>query len=168
MWSSSTVRTTLQRRWICVRCTIRRVFEMFKEHGYGIAELNNVLYRRLDPKEIFPASPAGCEIRRGRTGGSGDVSPHRGACILPGWGAGGFQGLLDAALPDGGSCDVRGQRRRQDGGLRRGARDSGAPGIRGVRGWNDWLSFADVDCRPRCCEPAWQRRPRRDASTRLW
>jgi len=41
------------------------VFEMFKERGYGIAELNNVLYRKLDAKEAFPAAPAGCEIRRG-------------------------------------------------------------------------------------------------------
>jgi len=41
------------------------VFEMLKERGYGIAELNNVLYRRLDPEEVFPAAPAGCEIRRG-------------------------------------------------------------------------------------------------------
>jgi ribosomal protein S18 acetylase RimI-like enzyme len=42
------------------------VFEMFKERGYSVAELNNVLYRRLDPKEKFPGAPAGCEIRRGR------------------------------------------------------------------------------------------------------
>jgi hypothetical protein len=42
------------------------VFEMFKERGYGIAELNNVLYRRLDPKEKLRDAPAGCEIRRGR------------------------------------------------------------------------------------------------------
>ncbi len=35
------------------------VFEMFKERGYGIAELNNVLYRRLDPNETLPAVPAG-------------------------------------------------------------------------------------------------------------
>jgi len=41
------------------------VFEMFKDRGYGIAELNNVLYRRLDRREQFPAAPAGCEIRRG-------------------------------------------------------------------------------------------------------
>jgi len=34
------------------------VFEMFKERGYGIAELNNVLYRKLDPKEEFPDPPA--------------------------------------------------------------------------------------------------------------
>src|ERR1700758_44557 len=30
------------------------VFEMFKERGYGIAELNNVLCRKLDPAEEFP------------------------------------------------------------------------------------------------------------------
>jgi ribosomal protein S18 acetylase RimI-like enzyme len=40
------------------------VFEMFKQRGYGIAELNNVLYRRLNPKEEFAPPPAGCEIRR--------------------------------------------------------------------------------------------------------
>lgn len=39
------------------------VFEMFKERGYAIAELNNVLYRKLELREEFP-SPAGCEIRR--------------------------------------------------------------------------------------------------------
>lgn len=39
------------------------VFEMFKERGYGIAELNNVLYRKLDPEEKFPPHPAHCEIR---------------------------------------------------------------------------------------------------------
>jgi ribosomal protein S18 acetylase RimI-like enzyme len=42
------------------------VFEMFRERGYRIAELNNLLYRRLDPKEKFPGTPPGCEIRRGQ------------------------------------------------------------------------------------------------------
>jgi ribosomal protein S18 acetylase RimI-like enzyme len=42
------------------------LFEMFKERGYAILELNNVLYRKLDPAEKFPSPPAGCEIRRGR------------------------------------------------------------------------------------------------------
>jgi ribosomal protein S18 acetylase RimI-like enzyme len=41
------------------------VFEMFKERGYGIAELNNVLYRRLDRNEECAPAPAGSEIRRG-------------------------------------------------------------------------------------------------------
>ncbi len=40
------------------------VFEIFKGRGYAIAELNNVLYRRLDPDETFPGPPANCEIRR--------------------------------------------------------------------------------------------------------
>ena len=40
------------------------VFEMFKERGYAIAELNNVLYRKLDAEEKLPPPPAGCEIRR--------------------------------------------------------------------------------------------------------
>src|SRR5277367_3781530 len=40
------------------------VFEMCKERGYGIAELNNVLYRKLDTEEKFPPAPVGCEIRR--------------------------------------------------------------------------------------------------------
>ena len=40
------------------------VFEMFKERGYALAELNNVLYRKLDAGEEFPAPPAGCTIRR--------------------------------------------------------------------------------------------------------
>ena len=40
------------------------VFEMFKERGYAIAELNNVLYRKLELGEVYPAPPKGCEIRR--------------------------------------------------------------------------------------------------------
>ncbi len=39
------------------------VFEMFKERGYAIAELNNVLCRKLDPEEEFPGPPDGCSIR---------------------------------------------------------------------------------------------------------
>jgi len=42
------------------------VFEMFKQRGYAVAELNNVLYRKLDAAEKFPPAPAGCEIRRAR------------------------------------------------------------------------------------------------------
>jgi len=40
------------------------LFELFKERGYAIAELNNVLYRRLSADETFPPAPAGCEVRR--------------------------------------------------------------------------------------------------------
>jgi len=42
------------------------VFELFKERGYTIAELNNVLYRKLDAAEEFSAPPDGCEIRPSR------------------------------------------------------------------------------------------------------
>ena len=42
-----------------------KVFEMFRERGYAIAELNNVLYRRLEGDEEFPQAPEGFEIRRG-------------------------------------------------------------------------------------------------------
>jgi hypothetical protein len=40
------------------------VFEMLKKRGYAIAELNNVLYRKLDAEDRAPASPAGSQIRR--------------------------------------------------------------------------------------------------------
>ncbi len=40
------------------------VFELFKERGYSIAELNNVLYRKLESREEFPPPPAHGEIRR--------------------------------------------------------------------------------------------------------
>jgi ribosomal protein S18 acetylase RimI-like enzyme len=40
-------------------------FELFKERGYAIAELNNLLFRKLDRDEKFPAPPEYCEIRRG-------------------------------------------------------------------------------------------------------
>jgi ribosomal protein S18 acetylase RimI-like enzyme len=40
------------------------VFEMFKQRGYAIAELNNVLYRKLDADEKFSQPPEECEIRR--------------------------------------------------------------------------------------------------------
>jgi ribosomal protein S18 acetylase RimI-like enzyme len=41
------------------------VFEMFKDRGYAIAELNNVLYRKLEGlEELGFAGPEGFEIRR--------------------------------------------------------------------------------------------------------
>jgi ribosomal protein S18 acetylase RimI-like enzyme len=49
-------------------CPLHRpeVFEMFNERGYAIAELNNVLYRKLDGDERVPPAPEGTEIRRAR------------------------------------------------------------------------------------------------------
>lgn len=40
------------------------IFEMFKQRGYAIAELNNVLFRKLNPAERFALPPAGFDIRR--------------------------------------------------------------------------------------------------------
>jgi len=40
------------------------VFELFKDRGYSIAELNNVLYRKLDADEQFSPYPEGVTIRR--------------------------------------------------------------------------------------------------------
>jgi ribosomal protein S18 acetylase RimI-like enzyme len=43
------------------------IFAMFRERGYAIAELNNVLYRKLDAAMKFSAAvPSGCAIRRAR------------------------------------------------------------------------------------------------------
>lgn len=53
------------------------LFEMFKERGYGIAELNNVLYRKLEAVEKFPEPPGGCEIRRMRP----DEATHAGDIV---------------------------------------------------------------------------------------
>jgi ribosomal protein S18 acetylase RimI-like enzyme len=41
------------------------LLELVKERGYGIYELNNVLYRKLDAIDT-PSSPEGVEIRRGK------------------------------------------------------------------------------------------------------
>jgi len=42
------------------------LLELATQRGYGIAELNNVLVRKLDPTEKFPSRP-GLAIRRGKT-----------------------------------------------------------------------------------------------------
>lgn len=52
-------------------CPMHRLetFEMFKERGYAIAELNNVLYRKLGAiKELHLTAPEGSQIRRARLG----------------------------------------------------------------------------------------------------
>jgi ribosomal protein S18 acetylase RimI-like enzyme len=42
------------------------LFEIFKQRGYALAELNNVLFRRLHANEPAPPEPPGVQIRRGR------------------------------------------------------------------------------------------------------
>lgn len=43
------------------------LLEIARKRGYGIAELNNVLVRKLDPAETFPPGPGGFAIRRGKS-----------------------------------------------------------------------------------------------------
>jgi len=42
------------------------LLEIARKRGYTIAELNNVLARKLDPAETFPPGPAGFTIRPGK------------------------------------------------------------------------------------------------------
>jgi GNAT superfamily N-acetyltransferase len=43
------------------------LLEIARKRGYGIAELNNVLVRKLDPTETFPPGPAGFTLRPGKS-----------------------------------------------------------------------------------------------------
>jgi GNAT superfamily N-acetyltransferase len=70
------------------------VFEMFKERGYGIAELNNVLFRKLEAGEKFPAPPAGCEIRRSPASESDVTGAIVEGAFFPDGAPEAFQGLI--------------------------------------------------------------------------
>ncbi len=58
------------------------VFELFRDRGYAIAELNNVLYRKLEMEEKFP--PAPCRMRNSSqpTGGGRGRGRDCGECIF--------------------------------------------------------------------------------------
>jgi ribosomal protein S18 acetylase RimI-like enzyme len=81
------------------------VFELFKERGYAIAELNNVLYRRLDVEEMFPPAPPGCEIRRSRLQEAEAAGAIVETAFFPNGAPEAFRGLIapfyqmDGALP---------------------------------------------------------------------
>ena len=70
------------------------VFEMFKERGYGIAELNNVLFRKLEAGERFPAPSAGCEIRRSPASESDVTGAIVEDAFFPDGAPQAFQGLI--------------------------------------------------------------------------
>jgi len=70
------------------------VFEMFKERGYAIAELNNVLCRKLDAAEEFPAPPAGCEIRRSPLEEAETTGAIVESAFFPGGAPEAFRGLI--------------------------------------------------------------------------
>jgi hypothetical protein len=71
------------------------VFEMFKERGYGIAELNNVLYRKLDAKEEFPPSLKDFEIRRSLPEEAAEASAIVERAFFPEGAPEPFRGLLE-------------------------------------------------------------------------
>ena len=89
------------------------VLEMFKERGYAVAELNNVLYRRLDPKETWPSPPEGCELRPGRPEEAETAGAIVEQAFFPSW----------CPLYREGAHLCR-KHRGQDGGVRGGAGDS--------------------------------------------
>jgi hypothetical protein len=97
-------------------------FEMFKERGYAIAELNNVLYRKLDPQEDFPAPPAHCEIRRSPVEEAEVAGGIVESAFFPDGAPEAFRGLItplyemEDALPEAG-------------GVWHGSRDSPAQGV---------------------------------------
>ena len=69
-------------------------FEMFKGRGYGIAELNNVLYRRLDPNEEMPSPPEGCDIRRSRIEEAETTGAIVESAFFPGGAPDAYRGLI--------------------------------------------------------------------------
>jgi len=70
------------------------VFELFKERGYAIAELNNVLYRKLDAEEEFPPAPAGSEIRPSRLEEADAAGTIVERAFFPNGAPEAFQGLI--------------------------------------------------------------------------
>jgi len=71
------------------------VFEMFKERGYAIAELNNVLYRKLEGDEETPRTPAKCGIRRSfpeEAGATGEIVER---AFFPDGAPEAFRGLIE-------------------------------------------------------------------------
>jgi hypothetical protein len=81
------------------------VFELFKERGYAIAELNNVLYRKLEADENFPPAPGGYEIRRSRLEEADAAGAMVESAFFPDGAPEAFRGLMapfyqmDGALP---------------------------------------------------------------------
>lgn len=56
------------------------LMELVKQRNYTLAELNNVLYRRLDPNETFPATAG---IRPGRADEAAEFSAIMERCFFP-------------------------------------------------------------------------------------
>jgi hypothetical protein len=126
------------------------VFEMFKQRGYAIAELNNVLYRKLDPEEKLPPPPAGCDICRGKIEEAAIASA-----------------IVEVAFFPDGAPEAYGRSWQESM-----ARSSPAPwawqspstGCSLSVGLEQWPSFVDAAFRPRCYTFAWPPQRTRDAN----
>jgi len=70
------------------------LFEMFKDRGYAFAELNNVLYRKLDPAEKCPPPPDHCQIRRSYPEEAGVTGAIVESAFFPDGAPEPFQGLI--------------------------------------------------------------------------
>ena len=109
------------------------LLELIKARGYGVAELNNVLYRAVDLAEPVPAPP-GVRICPGQPEQAAIFSDilvrsfcERGDAPV------GFADMLAPPVPDPGGVDLRCPGRRKSRGCSRRAYHSGAPDIRVVR-----------------------------------
>jgi hypothetical protein len=143
------------------------VFELFKERGYAIAELNNVLFRSLGSQEKLPPPPADAKFvpassqklkpraqswkaRSSRMARQKPIvaSSRRSTRWSEHWRS--WPASTARWWPA-----ARGSSYRSTGSL---------PFAEPARSPNS----ADAACRPRCFVPAWPRRSRRDASTPWW
>jgi hypothetical protein len=111
------------------------VFEMFKERGYSVAELNNVLYRRLDKEEKF-STPPGCEIRRGVTEEAEAASAIVERAFFPDGAPEAFTGLLTPLYQMEGAVTFVASVEGKMAACGAWTRHPRTPGIRGVRSRN--------------------------------
>ena len=110
------------------------VFEMFKERGYAIAELNNVLYRKLDPDETVSAASRQAARFGAATSEEAEVT---GAIVesafFPDGAPEAFRGLIAPLYQMEQALAFVAESRRQAGGVRHGAGDSRAQSLCAVR-----------------------------------
>ena len=71
------------------------VFEMCKLRGYAMAELNNVLFRKLNKSEEFPEHPAGYEIRRSSAQEASAAGAVVESAFFPDGAPDSYRGLID-------------------------------------------------------------------------
>src|SRR5450755_1803218 len=143
------------------------VFELFKERGYAIAELNNVLFRKLDAQETFPPPPARCEIRPSRLEEADTAGAIVESAFFPDGAPDAFRGLvapfyqMERALAF--VASVEGRLVACGTGLIIPEHRVFACAVR-VHSRN----FADAVCRRPCCALAWPPPLRQDANLPLW